>query len=126
MKVRGKLSAEEAKDVGNLVRSKWYWPKLLLRSSYGIILFAALVWGTFDKVVSGTLKLWDPLEIAWVVVAAVVIYAVVSTRREQRTELQDLNSGLPDLISLDQDGIRTEKSSGGVLLSTVEQFCRLA
>jgi hypothetical protein len=113
MKVRGKLSADEVKDVGNLVRSTWYWPKLLLRSSYGIVLFAALIWGTFNKLVSGSLKRWDPLVIAWVVVAALVGYAVVSTRREQRKELQELNSGLPDVFSLDQDGIRTERSSGG-------------
>ena len=65
MQLRGKLTAEEVKDIGNLVRSKWYWPKLLLRSFYGLVLVGALVWGTIAKIVAEDWHNWRAFGVFW-------------------------------------------------------------
>lgn len=112
MRVRGKLLPEEIREIGTFLRSKWYWPKLLLRSWYGLLLFAALVWGTATKIIAGNREHWLALSVVWLCVAAIFIWAFFNTRRERRRDIQVLNQRLPDWLILDEQGLQTQNRDG--------------
>jgi hypothetical protein len=112
MKVRGKLLAGEIKEASRFLRSKWYWPKLLLRSSYGGLLFLALLWGTIAKAVNGDREHWMGLTIVWLVVIAILLWVVFTTRRSQQRGVQLLNDSLPDELVFDSEGIHAASADG--------------
>lgn len=112
MQIQGKLTAEELKDVGNLVRSRWYWPKLLLRSFYGVVLVVALVGATVAKIIARDWSHWEGLAGFWLIVAIVLGGSTYSVRRSSRKELAELNASLADTIILNDSGISTRKTNG--------------
>ena len=112
MEIRGKLLPEEIKEAGGFLRSKWYWPKLLLRSWYGGLLFLALLWGTVAKALSGDHEHWAGLSVVWLVVISIVGWAFLSTRRSQLLASVALNESLPDLLTMTDEGISTWSGNG--------------
>jgi hypothetical protein len=112
LQVRGKLTKQEIKETGKLVRSKWYWPKLLLRNSYGLLLVCGVLWATIAKAISRDTDHWQGIAVIWIVIAAILGLAIVSTRRSARKSLEELNRGLPDSISLNAEGVQTKSGNG--------------
>jgi len=112
MRVRGKLLPEEIREIGNFLRSKWYWPKLLIRSWYGLLLFAALVWGTATKIIAGDRQHWAALSTMWLVVAAISTLTFFNARRKRDRDIQVLNQRLPEWLILDEQGLQTQNRDG--------------
>ncbi len=112
MEIRGKLLPEEIKEAGSFIRSKWYWPKLLLRSWYGGLLLVVLLWGTIAKALSGDREHWVGLSVVWLVVISILGWVFFSTRRSQRLGVVTLNESLPDVLAITDEGISTRSRSG--------------
>jgi hypothetical protein len=112
MELGGKLTAREMKDVAKLLRSRWYWPRWLLSNLYGLMLIGALLWGTIASAVSGHSAHWRALGVIWLVIAAIFVWAVVSTIRSQKRGFARSNPNLPDRIRLTDVSVETQSAGG--------------
>ncbi len=114
MQIRGKLTLPEVREIVSFTRSKWYWPKLLLRNVYGLLLVIAILWGTIAKVMSGNREHWIGLSLIWLVIAAIAVWAVLSSQRTYEKAFTNLHKQLPDWLIFDDEGMRTEIKSGRI------------
>ncbi len=112
MQVRGKLLPIEIKEASRFVRSKWYWPRVVLRSWYGLMLLLVLAWGTIVKIVSGDREHWLGLSLVWVAVAGILVWVISSTRRSRDRAIKALNQGLPDWLVFGSDGVQGTSTDG--------------
>ena len=112
MEIRGKLLHDEIKEAGGFLRSRYHWPKLLLRSLYGVLLLLALVWGTVAKVVSGDRAHWLGLSVVWFFVATILVLAFFGARRSHRQDVKILNESLPDVLVFGEEGVNTQRDDG--------------
>ena len=108
----GKLTEADLNDVGKMARSNMYWPKLLAANWYGLALLLAVIWATILGLLGRTKPNWTEVALIWAVVAAIVGWAVYSTKRARARELTQLNATLPDHISLTTDGIKLDGPNG--------------
>ena len=112
MHLSGKVTAKEVKDIGTLVRSKWYWPHLLIKNLHGLLFLAVLLWATIAGAIAGEREHWRARVAIVLVVAAVFGWALFSARRSRKRQLTALNAGLPDHIDVDVKGIETHNANG--------------
>jgi hypothetical protein len=113
MRLRGKLTAEEIRDAGNLLRPKTYWPKLLLKNWYGLALLGVLAWATIAPLLDpGPRGYLRPLGIIWLVVGAIFVWAYTSTMRTRKRNYAAINLRSPDWVTLEGHGVRFDHLSG--------------
>jgi hypothetical protein len=111
MQIKGKLTEVEMDDLRRLLRPKTYWPKLLLKNWYGLVLFIVVLWATVAGVISGAANL-KAVAIIWAVIAAIIIWVIFSTKREMQKEFTQMNLRLPDWISFESDGVKLDGPDG--------------
>jgi hypothetical protein len=112
MRLTGKLSQEDLNDVRRIVRSKWYWPRLIMANWYGAGIVCILLWVTVDGLIHGTKVNWKGIGIVWAILAAIVGWAYYTTRRSTATEFNALSTSLPDWITPANDGLRFDGPNG--------------
>jgi hypothetical protein len=108
MKVSGKLTESDLKEVRKMVRSKWYWAKFILANWYGLALMFAVLWATVAGLAGTAKPNWRAMGIIWAVVAAIVAWSVYRTKTAMARDLARLNSTPPDSITLVSDGLQFE------------------
>ena len=110
MQFRGKITEADRKDVGNVIRKKSYWVKLVLGNLYGVGLVAALVVATIAALVShsDTKPNWTGIGVLWLVLGGILAWSIRSTKRKFARELVQLNAALPDWINVGDDGVKFE------------------
>lgn len=108
MRVRGKITEEELTEVRNLVRSKWYWPKLLIANWYGILLLCAVLWATVEGLIGNTHPNWQGVGIIWLVVGGIFGWSFYSAKQSSAKDFFQLDKTLPDWINLDNTGAKLE------------------
>src|ERR1700742_2974035 len=112
MQISGKLTTEDLDDVRRIIRPKFYWLKVLAASWYGILLFGAIIWATIAGLLGKTHPNWTGLGILWLVIAALAAQVFYKAKKSSAKELAALNAGLPDWISLEDSGIKTNGPNG--------------
>jgi hypothetical protein len=108
----GKLTEADLNDVRRMLRSKMYWPKLLAKNWYGVLLLGAVLWATVAAATGATHPNWDGIALIWLVIAGIVAWAFYSSRKSIQKESARLNGTLPDTVIFDQNGIRLELPAG--------------
>ena len=111
MRLTGKLTANEWEDACKLARSKWAWPRFLLKNLYGALLLGAILWATISAAISGGHGHWRGIATVWLAIGGIIAWAVFSTLRSSRKNLAALNATAPDWIDLDGSGLRTQQSN---------------
>lgn len=113
MRLRGKLTVEEIRDAGNLLRPKTYWPKLLLKNWYGLVVLGALIWATAVAFLDpGSHAHLRNIGIIWVVVGSIFAWAFYGSARARKRDYARLNLNMPDWITLESDGVRFDHATG--------------
>jgi hypothetical protein len=112
LKYSGKLSAEDIEDVGRLVRSRWYWPRLLLANWYGVLLLLVLIGVTVLGLITGARLNWRGIGIVWAIVALILLYSHLRIKRQRAKEVAQLDASLPDWITLRPDGLHFDGPRG--------------
>jgi hypothetical protein len=100
MQFRGKLTEADLEDVRRIVRSKWYWPKLLASNWYGVLLLSAVIWATVAGLLGKTHANWRAVGILWVVILGIFGWVFYTTKKGMAKEFSQLNTTLPDWVSL--------------------------
>ena len=122
MQLTGQLNEEELKDVGRIARSKWYWPRILLRNAYGFVFLGVLFWATIVNLLSPNHQHWHALAIFWAAVTVLISVAVFRTIKSRPKVLAKLNAGLPNWVELDAQGVHTRSSNGSTSLRPWNAF----
>jgi hypothetical protein len=112
MQFRGKLTEADLEDVRRIVRSKWYWPKLLASNWYGVLLLCAVIWATVAGLLGETHPNWRAVGILWVVILGVFGWVFYTTKKGMAKEFSQLNTTLPDWVSLVDDGVKLSGPQG--------------
>jgi hypothetical protein len=126
MKFKGKLTEADLEDVRRLVRSKWYWPKLLASNWYGVLLLCAVIWATVEGLLGATHPDWRGIGILWAVILGIVGWVFYRTKKAMAKEFSQLNTALPDWISLADDGVKLNGPYRSDSLPALEQFQGMA
>lgn len=95
-----------------MLRSRMYWPKLLAKNWYGVLLLGAVLWATIAGATGGTHPNWVGLAVVWLVIAGISAWAYYSSKRSKVKEFSRLNAKLPDTLILDQNDVRLELPAG--------------
>jgi hypothetical protein len=111
LQLAGKLTEQELKDFGSLIRPKSYWPRLILSNAYGALLLLAVAWATVRGILEHE-KLSRGLGILWLVILGIALYSIYRVRRSMRKALVDFNAMLPDAITLDAWGLHMKSANG--------------
>src|SRR5438445_11235619 len=112
MQFQGKITEADLNDVRKMSISKLYWPKLILANWYGLALTLAILWATISGLLGKTHPNWRAVFLIWVVVGAIVIWTIYSTKRAQSRLLAELNATLPDKIEVTNDGVKCDGPNG--------------
>ena len=112
MQVRGKLTLPEVKEIPSFNKSLWAWPKLLLRSAYGLLLLIGVTWARLQKLASGSREHWLGVSLIWLVIAGIIVWAIWNTQRDYRKAFTKLHRQLPEWLVFDDEGMRTETKRG--------------
>jgi hypothetical protein len=112
MQFSGKLTEADLEDVRRIVRSKWYWPKLLAANWYGLTLLCIVVWVTVEGLLGWAHPNWRGLGVVWVVILALFAWVFYRTKKAMAKEFSQLNSALPDWVSLVDDGVKLSGPNG--------------
>ena len=126
LQFRGKITEADRKDVGNVIRKKSYWVKLVLGNLYGFCLLAAIVVATIAALVSNgdTKPNWAGIGVIWLVLGAILAWLIQSTKRKLARELVRLNAALPDWINVGDDGVKFEGPNGAKAFHPWSSFTR--
>lgn len=111
MQIPGKLTREDVKHVGTLVRPRSYYPRLILSNTSGALLLVALAWSTIRGLLDHE-KIRLGLWILWLAIGLIIAYSVVRVRRSEQKSLTGLNSARPDLITVDATGLQIQSANG--------------
>ena len=106
------MTESELDDVRKLVRSKWYWPKLLTANFYGLLLFLGILYATVEALLGHTHPNWNALGIIWIVIAGIIAWAFYRAKRSRAKESAHLNSTLPDWVKFETGGVHLELPNG--------------
>src|SRR5512146_430386 len=117
----GKLTEPDLNDVRRMVRSKMYWPKLLATNWYGVLLLCALAWATVASLL-GHDSNWRALGLVWVVVGGIVGWAFYSAKKSMAKESAQLNTTLPDRVTIENGGVRLELPAGATAFHPWQSF----
>lgn len=113
MRVAGKLTEADLKEVRKMVRSKWYWLKFALVNWYGLALICIVLWATLAALNGGINKPnWQAIGLMWAIIAAIVWWSMYRVRSAMSRELAKLNATLPDAITVASDGFKFEGPDG--------------
>ncbi len=112
MRLAGKLSEEDLKDVRKLTRSKWYWPRLLLASWSSLAILGITLFVSIDGLVHGTQVHWKGIGIVWAIIGGSYGWAYYRSKRTMAKEFVALEASLPDWIMLENDGLRFDGPNG--------------
>src|ERR1700743_3200735 len=112
IQIAGKMTPEEIREAGGMVRSKWYWPKLLARNFYGILLLVAILWATILGLTGKTHPNWTAMAMIWLVIFGLFGWGFLKTKKGKSQQLEQVNNSLPDWIILENDGVRLEGPNG--------------
>lgn len=122
MQLRGKLTQPEFDDVLKLARTRMYWPKVIMRSFYGIVLVVAVLVGTFSGLQSGIKPHWGTIGTVWAGVAGTIAWVFFRNKRARRQQFSKLNLTLPDQIALADDGVKSDGPDGATSLLPWRSF----
>ena len=112
MKFGGKLTQADLKDLQKLVRSKMYWPKLLLANWFGLLIACVLLWATVSGLLGHTKPNWRVLALIWLVVAGIFAWGVYRAKAGSARALTQVNAILPEWVTLDSNGIECDGPNG--------------
>ena len=112
IKLSGKLTAEDLEDIGHLVRSKWYWPRLLLRNLYGLFLFGGLLWITVAGLVNHEHLNWRGVGAIWAIVLSLLLFLYFREKKARGRQLTEMEVALPDWITLTAVGLSFDGPNG--------------
>jgi len=116
MRFGGKLSEADLNDVRGIVRSRFYWPKLILANWYGLTLTAVILWLTVAGLLGYMQPNWTAVAVIWLVIFAILGWVFWSTKRALSKEFSQLNAGLPDFVEVQDNGIKTSGPGGQMRL----------
>ena len=122
MQIRGKLTPSELNEVHQLVRPKMYWPKLLFKNLYGILLLTAILWATVAAIFKNTHANWSAFAIVWSVIVAIFAWSFYSAKNSARKEFSQLSAALPDNVLLEEGGVRTDGPNGAMSFRPWQNF----
>src|SRR5437868_8530463 len=112
MQLKGKIAQADLNEVRKIVRSKMYWPKFVLANWYGIALLALVVWATIAGLLGAMKPNWRAVGIIWLVIGAIFTWSFYRARTGSTREFSQLNAGLPDWITMANDGITFDGPDG--------------
>jgi hypothetical protein len=112
IKLNGKLSAEDIEDVFRLVRTKWYWPRLIVRNLYGALFLGALLWATVAGLMKGERLNWRGLGLIWAFLLFLVVFLYFRTRQARAKDISRMAAALPDHITVDAKGLHFDGPNG--------------
>ena len=110
IEVSGRLTEDDLDDAARLVRSRWYWPKLLLQNAHSFLLVGAFAWATVLGLLGRTSPNWWAMGVIWLVILATAVWSAISVRRERKADLARLNEMLPETMTLDYEGLMWRRS----------------
>ena len=122
VRISGKLSIEDLQDVGKVVRSKWYWHRLLLANWYGLALLLVLLWGTVVQIERRDTTHLLGLSLVWLVVAAIFAWALYRSRLSTARDYSELEKNLPDSLTVAPDGVHFDGPDGARAFSPWAHF----
>jgi len=112
LKVKGKPTKEDLNDVRETVRSKMYWPKLLLKNWYGLAVLGILTWATILGLIGKAKLNWEGIGLVWAVIVALFSWSFYRARTETVREFEQLNARLPDWITVADKGVTLSGPDG--------------
>ena len=112
MRFGGKITQEDLVDIRRIVRSKMYWPKLILANWYGVLLLCAVVWGTIEGLLGNTHLNWAAVIVIWGVISTIFGWSFYRVHKSERRDFQQLNAGLPDWLAIEEQGIKSDGPNG--------------
>jgi hypothetical protein len=112
LQLKGKVSEEELDDVRRVARSKWYWPKLVMANWYGLAVLCIALWGSIAGLLGLIHPNWSAIALLWLIVFLFFGFALYSVKRRRVKEFQQLNSTLPDWISIAENGVNLNGPNG--------------
>jgi hypothetical protein len=118
----GKLSEQDLSDVRHVIRSKWYWPKLLAANWYGLTLFGIVIWATVEGIIGTIHPNWRALGIMWGIVLFLFGWAYLSTRRAMAKQFSNLSTTLPEWITVADDGVQLDGPNGAKVFNPWRAF----
>ena len=118
----GKLSEQDLSDVQHIIRSKWYWPKLLAANWYGLTLFGIVIWATVAGILGAIHPNWRALGIMWIIVFFLFAWVYLSTGRAMAKQFSNLNTTLPDWITVADDGVQLDGPNGAKVFNPWRAF----
>jgi hypothetical protein len=99
-----------------------YWPKLLAANWYGIMVLCAVLWVTVAGLLGTTHPNWSGMGILWAVLLGVFAWSFYSVKKTMAKELSELNTTLPDWITVVGDGIQQNGPSGATAFQPWNNF----
>lgn len=114
IKLSGKLTAEDEDidDVHRSMRSKWYWPRILLRSLPGVVFLGGFLWITIAGLVSGDKLNWRGIGAVWAIILLIFAILYFQGRQARKKELLRKATALPDWITVADDGLHFDGPNG--------------
>jgi hypothetical protein len=112
IKLSGKLNKEDLDDIRRSIRSKWYWPKIILRSLPGIAFLGLLVWSTVAGLAYGTKVNWRGIGSIWAFLVLLAIFLYFRGKTAHKKELSAMATALPDWITVAVDGLHYDGPNG--------------
>ena len=113
MRFTGKLTQADLDDLRKLIRSRFYWLKLIAANWYGAALFLAVVWATVSGLLGQTKPNWSAVMIIWIIIVAILSWSISRTKRMRMRELKEINAAPPDQVNLTSDGVKWNGPTGG-------------
>ena len=95
-----------------MLRTRSYWPKLLMRNLYGFLLLGVFALVTINAALTHAHTNWKVFGTIWLVVAALFAWAMFNSRHAVRKDLAGYNASAPDFFEIDEQGLRTERANG--------------
>lgn len=109
MRIGGKLLPEEVREVRRLVRSRWYWPKILVSNLSGLLVALAVFWLMVQFALE---RNWKSSALCLLTMVIVGVYAYVATVRSDKQAMDRFHKGLPDWLDIDTQGIHLSFDDG--------------
>ena len=122
MQFTGKLTDADFREVEKFARTKMYWPRVILRYLYALLVLVAMLWATIEGILGQMQPNWRVVGIVWVVIAALIIWSVYRSKRSRENRLAQLNSTLPERITLAPDGVKLNGPGGAAGFIPWEHF----
>lgn len=118
----GKLTELELKDVQRILRTKTYWPKMLLRNWYGLLLFCAVVSATIAGMIGTTRPNWTAVGVIWLVIIGILAWSAYRSRKSFAAQSARLNSTLPTTLEFESRGVHLELPEGATAFHPWQSF----